>query len=197
MTKNATWHSKAYHRFFEGYSEHEAYDPVRKKMKIVREYTGFWYEPQNRVRGEKWIYGGLYALSWAVLIGTEVLRQQTGHMLPVMACSMCSILGLLVLSIRMYGILTEGTQLTEGEYKERKGMLPYCRVLSILFFVFAAIRLLCMAAGNQLGSAMDWGGVAGSLVNAVIYLAFWKWEKRLVFHRTQSEDTAPADSYDI
>lgn len=45
--KNSTaWHSRAYHRFYEGWSESYALDKRTGKRKIVRVYTGRYYVPR-------------------------------------------------------------------------------------------------------------------------------------------------------
>jgi hypothetical protein len=63
------WHSKAYHRFFEGYSEINVPNPGGKGYRIQRTYTGDYYR-QDLTRGQRILLRVLYV---ALFLGVAYL----------------------------------------------------------------------------------------------------------------------------
>ena len=59
--KRGIWHSKAYHRFFEGYSEFTVPTPNGKGYKIQRVYTGNTYR-QDLTKGQRALLRVLYVV---------------------------------------------------------------------------------------------------------------------------------------
>jgi hypothetical protein len=59
QSKRDIWHSKAYHRFFEGYSEITVPKPDGKGYQIHRIYTGNYYR-QDLTKGQRILLRGLY-----------------------------------------------------------------------------------------------------------------------------------------
>ena len=59
--KRGIWHSKAYHRFFEGYSEFTVPTPNGKGYKIQRVYTGNTYR-QDLTKGQRGLLRVLYVV---------------------------------------------------------------------------------------------------------------------------------------
>jgi archaellum biogenesis protein FlaJ (TadC family) len=57
--RRGTWHSKAYHRFFEGYSEITVPNSNGKGYRIQRIYTGNYYR-QDLTKGQRIMLRGLY-----------------------------------------------------------------------------------------------------------------------------------------
>ena len=73
--KRGIWHSKAYHRFFEGYSEITVPNPNGKGTSIQRIYTGNYYY-QDLPKGQRILVRGLYAalfLCIAYLFGSSAI----------------------------------------------------------------------------------------------------------------------------
>jgi hypothetical protein len=73
--KPGTWHSKAYHRFFEGYSETTVPKPNGKGTRIQRIYTGNYYR-QDLTKGQRILLRGLYIVLFlciAYLFGSSAM----------------------------------------------------------------------------------------------------------------------------
>jgi hypothetical protein len=61
LSKRGTWHSKAYHRFFEGYSEISVPNSNGTGTRIQRVYTGDYYR-QDLTKGQRILLRGLYVV---------------------------------------------------------------------------------------------------------------------------------------
>ncbi len=66
-SKRGIWHSKAYHRFFEGYSEITVPNPDGKGTRIQRIYTGNYYR-QDLTKGQRILLRGLYVLLFLCIV---------------------------------------------------------------------------------------------------------------------------------
>ena len=69
------WHSGAYHRFFEGYTEYKVTDE-KGKVRIKRVYTGTWYRqalPEDKRR----LVRGIYVLLFLLMCGAMALAAWT------------------------------------------------------------------------------------------------------------------------
>lgn len=65
------WHSHAYHRFFEGYTERRETDQSGR-ARIRRVYAAEWYE-QDLPKGKRVALRLLYALLWLLMAGAVAL----------------------------------------------------------------------------------------------------------------------------
>lgn len=65
------WHSGAYHRFFEGYTEYKVTDE-KGKTRIRRVYTGTWYR-QALPEGQYRLVRAIYVLLFLLMAGAVVL----------------------------------------------------------------------------------------------------------------------------
>ena len=65
--KRGIWHSKAYHRFFEGYSEFTIPTPDGKGYRIQRVYTGNTYR-QDLTRGQQRLLRVLYVVLFMCVV---------------------------------------------------------------------------------------------------------------------------------
>ena len=119
------WHSKAYHRHFEGYTELEETNE-RGKTVIRRVYVGDYYRldlPKNRRIGLRFGYAGLIAFT-AVLFGYAASRpvgaNMTWYTAIVQMVAVC-LLGLLCVNLLSHSVAPR--DMTIGDWKSSSGKL--------------------------------------------------------------------------
>jgi len=74
------WHSRFYHRYFEGYTENKELDQNGKE-RIRRIYTADWYGqdlPKGKRIGVRLLYMMLFAMMVAAVFGAGILQGGTG-----------------------------------------------------------------------------------------------------------------------
>jgi len=113
------WHSKAYHRHFEGYTELEETNEKGKTV-IKRVYVGDYYRldlPKNKRIGLRFAYAGLIALV-AALFGFAASRpvgaNMTWYIAIVQMIAVC-LLGLLCVNLLSH--CTAPRDMTVGDWK--------------------------------------------------------------------------------
>lgn len=165
-----TWHSQAYHRFFEGYSEVSVPKPNGKGYTIQRVYTSDYYR-QDLTGGQRLLLRGLYVVLFLCIaylfISTAVLPVTSNATWYVVLAQVVSIPFLFWILIAFFSYLPAGLDLTINDYRTTSLALQKATIgvaiglgvntLATLVFIFLnlsnepLVELLCggkyLAAG--------------------------------------------------
>lgn len=193
------YHSGAYHRYFEGYSEFETVDE-RGKVRIKRVYTGTWYTPdfpRGRLARQKL----LYILLWLLAVGLFIFsatRITGAHSVWYGALAQVIVAGCLCwTAVGLFNYLTVPFRRTVGDWRSSSGTLKkagmacafafgLAAALDALYLLFTIdafwIQLLCIAL---------------YLCGTVLMLLLNRLEANAVYIETPSENTAPPGAAEI
>lgn len=191
---------KAYHRYFEGYSERKVWDSGRGRFRLETYYSGNYFQAQisgrERVRIKREYLAGYVC---AVLIFLFVCTRKT-----VSASSVATAFPTLILLLcllwqlpSLVAYLSAKELLIMREYRERKNFMSLCMGLACFFTAGAAVHLGCMFYYGSLSDVTEWVTVAGHILNAVIFYRIHRREKGLVYLVVPNEAKIPKDCYDI
>lgn len=146
------WHSKAYHRHFEGYTEIETTDEKGKTI-IKRVYVGDYYRldlPKNKRIQLRAAYAGLIALV-ALLFGFAASRpvgaNMTWYLAIVQMLGVC-LLGLLCVNLLSHSIAPR--DMTIGDWKSASGKLKRnSKYTALLMELLAFLTLLYVLLNGE------------------------------------------------
>jgi hypothetical protein len=196
-----TWHSKAYHRFFEEYSEVSVPKPNGKGYTIQRVYTGNYYR-QDLTGGRRLLLRGLYVALFLCIaylfISTAVLPVTSNATWYVVLTQVVSIPFLFWILIAFSSYLPAERDMTIADYRSSSLSLQkatFCSAISLgiaalvtLVFMLLnlsnapLLELLC--AGKYLGC-----GLLALLMNRV--------EKKVNYLVIPSPNKPPVDGNEI
>jgi succinate dehydrogenase/fumarate reductase cytochrome b subunit len=155
--KPGTWHSRAYHRFFEGYSEITVPKPNGKGTRIQRIYTGNYYR-QNLIKGQRILLRGLYValfLCMAYLfVSSASLPLASNSTWYVVLPQVISIPFLFWILIAFFSYLPAGVNMTIADYRNsslslQKATLGSAASLGLATFAILIFVLLNHPLGER------------------------------------------------
>lgn len=191
------WHSGAYHRYFEGYTERQIVGPDGK-ARLTRVYTGVWYR-QKLDRKSYILVRLLYLALLLLMAGAMILasRSQGGAgtafyvVLPELA-TLCLLLYLAY--ILLTGYLFMPRKLTVYGYKSSTGALKRtARFLLVVYLADAAMSLaewLLHLSENRFESFPV--TMAAFLAGAAMAAAMEGIERRIVYEEEENPDSGKA-----
>lgn len=133
-------HRKAYHRFFEGYTEANRLTPDGKK-RIERTYTGFLYQIDVSDRSRylrKALYGAIYLFSILLLICSDSCDTADSETWYTAAIKMLCLLFLLWMGKHMIIYLFAKRDMIVRTYRTVKGLRNHAPLGSLCFSFYAA-----------------------------------------------------------
>ena len=190
------WHSRAYHRFFEGYKEQEVVDE-RGKVHIQRIYCGVWYE-RELSRGQNLRQNLCYLLLWLLALAASLFLASRNYPINLTwygaLVQLLSLIGMAWVFGGFFRSWTSPRRMTIADYKGssmaiRRGSLLCVAVLALSaalalvhsFFVEAAEALLAL----------------GYLVPIFLFLLLNRLEANLPYSETPSEAEADSEAVEI
>ena len=185
------WHSRYYHRYFEGYTEIKELD-ANGKERIRRVYAADWYAqdlPKGKRIGVRLFYVALFAMMVATVIGAGVLQGGTGTRFYIVIPELVTLCLLSWLGyVLLVNYLFMSKKLTVHDYKASSLSL---RIVTLAVAVAFAVDALMAALDLALV-----GGARGGWV-IILFLAGTgcAWVMRLVesrIHYDQIENPAVA-----
>lgn len=191
---------KAYHRYFEGYSERKVWDSKKQRFCFETYYSGNYYRlqasDQERSRIKKEYLTGYIC---AVAVFFFVCTRKTVSAASVMAAfpTLAILLGLLWQLPSLITYLRTKELLVMRQYRERKNFMSLAMGLAFFFVVGAAAHLGCMFYYGSFQDMQEWITVAGHVLDAVIFYSIYRREKGLVYLAVPNEAKIPEDCYDI
>lgn len=191
---------KAYHRYFEGYSERKVWDSEKQKFRMETYYSGDYYRallsPDEKIRIKReYIAGYVCAVIVFFFVGTR--RTASAASAITAFPTLATLLGLMwqLPSLVTYCRMKE--LLVLREYRERKNFLSLCMGLVCCFGVSAAAHLVCIAMYQGYGDWQEWLTAAGLLLDAGIFYWIYRREKGVTYRIVPNEAKIPDDCYDI
>ena len=196
--KHGIWHSKAYHRFFEGYSEIAVPKPNGKGYSIQRIYTGNYYR-QHLTGGQRTLlrvlYGALF-LSAAYLFisaaGMPLASNSTWYVTLPQAASLPFLFWIIIAFV---SYLPAGWELTIHEYRSSSLALKKATLgsaISLGITVCAVILFLIINPSSSLALELT---RAAKYLAAGIFAFVMNWvERRVEYCVTPSHNLPPEDS---
>lgn len=149
------WHSKAYHRHFEGYTELEETDE-KGKTTIKRVYVGDYYRldlPKDKRIGLRFAYAGLIALT-AALFGFAASRPVGANMTWYIAITqMVTVCLLGLLCVNLLSHCTAPRDMTIGDWKSSSKKLQR----NAKYTAFAMELLAFLTLLHLLLNGENWG----------------------------------------
>ena len=119
------YHSAAYHRHFEGWSEFEE-QKTNGKVKIRRVYTGAWYRQDLSDRGRillKLLFSILFVFAVVLFIFCSTQYVGSNQCWYVAITQAGAIVGLVWMGIGLFNYLTAKKSMTIAEYRSSSGTL--------------------------------------------------------------------------
>jgi hypothetical protein len=150
--KPGTWHSKAYHRFFEGYSEVSVPKPDGKGYRIQRIYTGDLYR-QDLTKGRRFMLRGLYAVLFLCImylfVSAAILPLDSNSTWYVVLPQVASIPFLFWILIIFLSYLPASQDMTVDGYRSSSQALKKATLGSAICLAIAALVSLLFMVLNQ------------------------------------------------
>lgn len=192
----APFHSRAYHRNFEGYTEVKTLD-ARGRSVIQRVYTGRYYEPDlapfRRVTLR--IFYLLFFLSGIALFLFCATRALPCNSVLYVALFQAIAIPLLIWCVYVLIFYIPSTgKLTIGEYKMRKSLIRATQLTAACMWACAAATLFCFFAAPISGVLLCAGGFAVS--GGLIFLISL-FERNLEYTVTNGSAVSPEDGVEI
>jgi hypothetical protein len=166
--KPGTWHSKAYHRFFEGYAEISVPKADGRGYRIQHIYTGNYYR-QDLTTGQRILLRGLYVALFLgtvyLFVSSAILPLASNSTWYVVLTQVVSIPFLFWILIAFFSYLPAGRDLTIAEYRSSSLALPKATLGAAISLSLAAFAMLVFLLLNPSGEYLV------ELLCAVKYLA--------------------------
>jgi hypothetical protein len=166
--KRGTWHSKAYHRFFEGYSEIAVPNSSGKGTRIQRIYTGNYYR-QDLTKGRRILlrvlYGALFLGAVYLFVSNAILPQASNSTLYVVLTQVASIPFLFWILIALFSYLPAERDMTINTYRSSSVSLKRAALGSAISLGVLALATLAFIFLNPQDRSLV------QLLYAVKYLA--------------------------
>lgn len=189
------WHSKAYHRHFEGYAEVETTNEKGKTV-IERVYVGEYYRlelPKNKRIGLRLLYAALIALT-AVLFWFAASRPVGANMTWYLAIA--QMLGVCLIGLLLVNLLSHCTaprDMTVGDWKSSSKKLQrnakYTALAMELMAFLTGLHLLLN--GENWGTHLMCIGLYAAAGLAAVVLN--RLEANAPYKSWRSTEEAPAD----
>lgn len=191
---------KAYHRYFEGFSERKVWDDEKQKFRFETYYSGDYYRagmtPEER-RQVKWEYGVGFACAVLIFLFVGTRRTLSAASVITAFPTLVTALGLMWQLPSLVTYVRTKELLILREYRERKNFLSLCMGLVCCFGVSAAAHLVCVFLYRSFGDWLEWLTVAGLLLDAGIFGWIYRREKGIPYRTVPNEAVIPEDCYDI
>ena len=189
------WHSKAYHRHFEGYTEVETTNEKGRTV-IERVYVGDYYRldlPKNKRIGLRFAYAGLIALT-AALFGFAASRPVGANMTWYIAIA--QMLGVCLIGLLCVNLLSHCTaprDMTIGDWKSSsKKLQRNTKYTALAMELLAFLTLLhLLLNGEHWGTHLMCVGLYAIAGLAAVMLN--RLEANVPYKTWHSTEAAPAD----
>ena len=199
--KRGIWHSKAYHRFFEGYTEFRVPNPNGKGYTIQRVYTGNYYR-QDLTKSQR----VLLRLMYVVLFLCIVYFFVSSAILPVLSNSTwyvaltqaVSIVFLFWTVIAFISYLPAGQDMTINAYRSSSLALHTATLGSAVSLVVVALATIFFILLNQSENPqVEVLCAARYIAGGLLALLMHEIEKRVNYLIISSQNKPPAENDEI
>lgn len=198
--ERASLTQRAYHRYFEGYTEVSELNE-RGKTVTRRVYTGKYYEPDladYRRLSLRLVYVLCFVGGTALFLycATRPLVCNTAPYVGLFQAAAIVLL-LWCLSVLIFYLPATG-KLTIGQYKsQHRALVNSSRAVAFSMWAAAAAALLCTALHMGDRPLLNLLCAAGFGASGLLLFVIFLFESHLRYTVTDSPDTAPEDGYEI
>lgn len=168
MPQSASFHSKGYHRYFEGYSE-EAYVDEKGKKRIRRVYTGVLHRAQisdARLGWTKRTYFLFLVLAALVFVFAATRRVGSNTCWYAAVFEALCVLGFLWLFYELVCYAAAARDMTADDFRSVAGLQKAARFKGACEGLSGAAALLCLIATAVQGKTVD---ISGEIFCALLF----------------------------
>lgn len=187
-----SWHSLAYHRHFEGYTEYQTVTAGGRK-KIVRQYRGPVYR-QRLSRPAQVLTRCVYLLLWLLMASVLLLAGMTDRASDsTWYLAVTELAAILLLTFQGYNLLVNYLflmgDMTVGDYRSgSRGMIRNAFGLAVCFGLSGAETVLYSLSHPALAGGADYRAAAWFLTGGVSALAMLFLEKNIPYDITAPKE---------
>jgi len=200
-SKRGIWHSKAYHHFFEGYSEVSVPDPNGKGTVIQRIYTGDYYH-QDLTKRQRLMVHVLYVAIFLgvvyLFVSSAILPLASNSTWFVALSQAVSIPFLFWIIIAFFSYLPAAQDMTIADYRSSSLALKKATSGAAISLGVVALATLVSVFINQPNEPLDELLCAGKyLVGGLLAFLMNGIENRVNYLITPSQNKPPNESDEI
>ncbi len=199
--KRGIWHSKAYHRFFEGYSEFTVPTPNGKGYKIQRVYTGNTYR-QDLTRSQwvllRVVYVVLFLCAVYLFVSCAVLPLPSNSTWYVTLPQAVSLPFMFWIVIAFVAYLPAEREMTIHGYRNSSLSLQKATLGSAISLGVTALTTLIFIMLNPSGEPLDvLRCTASFFAGGLVTLGMYWIERKVKYLIISGQNHPPEDSLEI
>lgn len=197
--ENASFHSKGYRRYFEGYSEYKETLP-NGRVKIRRIYTGIYHEARLTKSQRLWLrifYCLLFAMAVMLFFYSVTLPTGSNTCLYVTIPQALSILGFLVVFYHLFNYMSASAQMTAYEFRSVDALKKSTAFLSSVLAVTGVFNVVYAILHRNGEPVLTLSCIVTLFLSALCCLTIRFLENRIDYTRFLSPNEAPPDSNQI
>lgn len=192
------YHSAAYHRHFEGWSEFEE-QKTNGKVRIRRVYTGAWYRQDLSDRRRillKLLFSTLFVFAAVLFIFCSTQYVGNNQCWYVAITQAGAIVGLVWMGIGLFNYLTAKKSMTIAEYRSSSGTLRVGSMIVSISFTAAMLMTLLfdLLQYNEIIFSREVMCAAGYMICAVAVFTVNSIERKIRYTETPSENEVPREA---
>jgi hypothetical protein len=193
--------SRAYHRFFEGYSEIKVDKPMGKGSKIKRIYTGNFFR-QDLSKKKRFLAKAVHAILYLLAVGLFMLNaifplKSNTAWYTVLPAAM-SILFLFWAAIALFSYIPAKKEMTIAEYRFSSLYLKKAALGSSICLSAAALSTIAFIMLNpceQILQEIIYG--MKYMAAGLLMMAVYRIEEKIQYLEVPSKNTSPENSVEI
>jgi hypothetical protein len=199
--KSGTWHSKAYHRFFEGYSEITVPHPNGKGTSIQRVYTGNYYR-QDLTKSQRILLRMLYLVLFLCIvyfyISSATMPLTINSTWYIVLPQAASVVFLFWILISFFFYLPAERDMKIADYRSSSLSLLKAFEGSAICLGATALAVLIFILVSPLGESHNELLCAGKyLIAGFIALSIYLIEKKISYLKIPNQIVPPDNSVEI
>ncbi|MDC7287540.1 hypothetical protein NXH76_06995 [Blautia schinkii] len=195
------FHSRGYHRHFEGYTEYKMQD-ITGRVKIVREYTGCHYRQKLNTLQYILLRGGylvIYTLMIGLLVSAGWQKRAGDAVWYLVYVQLAVILSLMALGYTLLvNYVPAPRSMTVGDYKSAaKGLKTASVVVSICFLTAACLTIFYMILHRDVSGAADTGAAVKFILGGILAFLIYFVECKVPYEESTGNTEPKAGGIEI
>ncbi len=192
------YHSAAYHRHFEGWSEYKEQNSSGK-VRIRRVYTGAWYRQDLSDRRRifyKLLFSALFVFAAVLFIICSAQYAGSNQCWYVAMTQAGAIVGLVWMGIGLFNYLTAKKSMTIADYRSSSGTLRIGSMIAALSFAAAMLMTLLFVflQHTEIMVGREVMCAAGYLICGVAVFTVNRIERKIRYIETPSGIEVPREA---
>lgn len=195
--KKEVTHSRAYHRYFEGYAEHKYFDE-QEKMHIERVYVGSYYRRDISDKKHlccRFLYILLYVVGLVAYLYAGTRDSGAGFARYTAIPVVLALIAVIWLAIPLFRNVTAPREMIVRAYRDTSEDLIraslFAVILQLLNVVASLISLLLVSDQN---TAMAVTSIAAYCVSCAAFFGMYFTEKHMPYEKLPPRADIPKDS---